>query len=152
MNKLGKLFGIASMLFLVFTQAEAADKKADAVALMDKAIAHFTKVGADQAYKDFSDPKSGFIQGEIYVVVQDMPGNMVHHATNPKLNGKNILGLKDADGREFNKDMVAILQKANDGWVKYKWSNPETKKIGQKESYIKKVNNDLYFIVGYYTD
>lgn len=152
MNKIGKLFGIASMLFLVFTQAEAADKKADAVALMDKAIAHFTKVGADQAYKDFSDPKGGFIQGEIYIVVQDMQANMIHHSTNAKLIGKPMLAAKDADGREFNKDMLAILEKANDGWVKYKWSNPETKKIGQKESYIKKVNKDLYFIVGYYTD
>ncbi len=45
---------------------------------MDKAIAHFNKVGAEQAYKDFSDPKGGFIQGEIYVVVQDMQAKMIH--------------------------------------------------------------------------
>ena len=99
MNKIGKLFGIASMLFLVFTQAEAADKKADAVALMDKAIAHFTKVGAEQAYKDFSDPKGGFMQGEIYVVVQDMKAKMIHHSANAKLIGKDMLAAKDADGR-----------------------------------------------------
>lgn len=150
MSKFGKILGIISVLFLVVTQASAADQKADVTALMDKAIAHFNKVGADQAYKDFSAPSGGFILGGIYVVVQDMKGNMVHHATNPKLNGKNLMGLKDADGKEFNKDMIEGLKKADSLWIKYKWSNPETKKIGQKNSYVHKVTNDLYFIVGYY--
>jgi hypothetical protein len=152
MNKLGKILGIVSMLFLFVTQAQAADKKADVTALMDKAIPHFNKVGADQAYKDFSDPKGGFIQGEIYIVVQDMAGKIVFHSTNPKLIGKDSLALKDADGKEFNKEMIEGLKSADSLWIKYKWSNPETKKIAQKESFVKKVNKDLYFIIGYYVD
>lgn len=152
MTKLAKIIGIFSMLFLVVTQANAADKKADVTALMDKAIAHFNKVGADQAYKDFSDPNGGFIQGEIYIVIQDMTAKIVFHATNPKLIGKDAMGLKDADGKAFNKDMIDGLKTADSLWIKYKWSNPATKKIGQKESFVKKVNGDLYFIVGYYLD
>lgn len=152
MTKLAKIIGVVSMLFLVVGQAQAADKKADVTALMDKAIAHFNKVGADQAYKDFSDPNGGFIQGEIYIVVQNMKADMVFHATNAKLIGKNMMKLKDADGKEFNKEMVEQLKSADSIWIKYKWSNPATKKIGQKESLVKKVTPDLFFIIGYYLD
>lgn len=150
MNRLGKLLGIVAVLFLVVTQAQAADKKAEVMALMDKAIAHFDKVGPDQAYKDFADPKGPYREGEIYIVVQDMQGKIVFHATNPRLIGINSLALKDADGREFNKEMIDGLKKADSLWIKYKWSNPATKKIAQKISFVKKATKDLYFIIGYY--
>ena len=150
MNKIGKLFGIASMLFLVFAQAQAADKKADAVALMDKAIAHFNKVGEEQAFKDLSDPNGGFIQGDMYVIVMDNSGNTVYHAVNPKLINKSVLGLRDADGKEFGKEMFEGLKKADSVWVDYKWSNLATKKIAQKHSFVKRVNKDRIFNIGYF--
>lgn len=150
MKTLAKLIGILCVVAFFGAQAEAADMKAQAVALMDKAITHFKAVGAEQAYKDFSDPKGGFQDGSIYVVVQDLEGNMVHHSTNAKLNGRNVTNLKDADGKLFNVEAVDIIKKSGEGWVQYKWTNPETKKIGQKNSYLKKVADNLYFIVGYY--
>lgn len=150
MKTLAKLIGILSVLLLIGGQADAADQKAQAIALMDKAIAHFKEVGAEQAFKDFSDPKGGYQDGSIYVVVQDMDGNMVHHSTNAKLNGRNVTNLKDADGKLFNVESVETVKKSGEGWVQYKWTNPETKKIGQKNSYLKKVSDTLYFIVGYY--
>ena len=150
MKTLAKIIGVLSVLLIVGSQAQAADMKAQAMALMEKAIAHFNAVGAEQAYKDFSDPKAGFQDGSIYVVVQDMKGNMVHHSTNQKLNGRNVMKLKDADGKMFNVESLDVIKKSGEGWVKYKWSNPETKKIGQKNSFVKKVTDDIYFIVGYY--
>jgi cytochrome c len=152
MNKLGKILSVVSMLFLVATQAQAADKKAEVTDLMDKAIVHFNKVGAEQAFKDFSDPNGGFIVGEIYVVAMDMEGKFVHHSINPKLNGKDGYGLKDADGKNITKDSIDGLKSAESLWITYKWSNPATKKIGQKESLIKKANKDVYFMVGYYVN
>lgn len=150
MTKLVKIVGILSMLFLVVTQAQAADRKAEVAALMDKAIAHFNQVGAEQSYKDFSDPNGGYRDGEIYVVAMNMEGKFIHHSANPKLNGKDGYRIKDADGKDLTKDMIEGLKSADSLWIRYKWSNPATKKIGQKESYVKKVNKDLYFMIGYY--
>ncbi len=149
MKAFAKLLGIVAVAFVMATQAQA-DPKADVTALMDKAIAHFNSVGAEQAYKDFSDANGEFRDGAYYVVVQDMKGNMVHHATLTKLNGKNVLKLKDADGQLFNQVMLENLKGSDSTWIKYKWSNPKTKKIAQKNSYIHKVGSDLIFIIGYY--
>ncbi len=150
MKLFAKFLGILTLVLAVTGQAQAADQKADVVALMDKAVAHFKQVGAEQAFKDFSAPDGGFIVGDIYVVVQDMKGNMIHHATNPKLNGKNLLKLKDADGQLFNQVMLDNLKGKEETWVRYKWSNPKTKKIGQKNSLVRKVTGERIFIIGYY--
>jgi cytochrome c len=150
MKKLARILGILSMALVVVTQANAADRKADVTALMEKAIAHFNQVGAEQAYKDFSNKDGGFIVDDMYVVVQDLKGTMVHHSTLSKLNGRNVMKLKDADGKVFNKDMLDALAGSDNTWVRYKWSNPKTKKIGQKNSYVHKVGSDLIFIIGYY--
>lgn len=115
-----------------------------------KAIAHFNKVGEEQAYKDLSDPTGSFIQGDMYVIVMDNSGNTVHHAVNPKLINKSVLGLRDADGKEFGKEIFEGLKKADSVWVDYKWSNLATKKIAQKHSFVKRVNKDRIFNIGYF--
>ena len=150
MKFFAKFLGVLALALAVTGQAQAADQKAEVTALMDKAVAHFKQVGPEQAFKDFSSADGGFIVGDVYVVVQDLKGNMIHHATNPKLNGKNLLKLKDADGQLFNQVMLDNLKGKDEAWVRYKWSNPKTKKIGQKNSLVRKVTDDRIFIIGYY--
>jgi len=119
---------------------------------MDKAIAHFNKVGAEQAYKDFSDPKGGFIQGEIYVVVQDMQAKIIHTLHQCEADRQGHAGARMRTARNSTRTRSRSFRRRTTAGSSTSGPNPETKKIGQKESYIKKVNNDLYFIVGYYTD
>jgi len=122
--------------------AETASEQA-AKALVKKAIVQIKKVGVDAACKDFAAPKGGFIDGELYVFVQDLNAKMICHAVNPKLNGKDLAELKDADGKYFNKAMVELVKTKGSGWVDYHWVNPTTGTIQEKSSYVEGVEGNL---------
>ena len=121
-------------------QAKAQTEDA-ARALVDKAVAHVMKHGIEAACKDFANPAGGFIKGELYIYVQDMQAKMICHATNPRLNGKDLVDLKDADGKRFSKEMVELVKTKRNGWVNYRWVNPVTKQIEKKSSYVERLHN-----------
>ncbi|MFZ6776312.1 cache domain-containing protein [Undibacterium sp. Ji83W] len=111
--------------------------KAEAIALVDKAVATIQKKGIDEACKDFADPKGDFIHGDLYVFVQDAQMMMVCHAVTPKMNGKDMSQLKDANGKAFVQEMRDVAQSKKPGWVDYVWVNPATKALENKTSYIR---------------
>ena len=85
---------VAMLMAMPAAYAQEADRAA-AIAIADKAVVNIQKKGVEEACKDFADPKGGYIQGEIYVVVQDMQCKMVCHAMLPRMNGKDMVELKD---------------------------------------------------------
>lgn len=140
----------ALMLLAAMSAARAQEATKEAVkAMVIKAVADVEKRGIDTACKDFADPKGGFISGEIYIFVQDLNAKMICHATNPRLNGKDLLDLKDADDKAFNKEMVDIAKSKGSGWVDYRWVNPVSKQIQPKSSYIQRTG-DLMVGAGMY--
>jgi signal transduction histidine kinase len=124
--------------------------KADAIALVDKAVANIQKKGVEEACKDFADPKGGYMQGELYVFVQESNGMMTCHSANPKMNGKNMTGLKDANGKMFVKEMTDLAMADKTGWVDYTWVNPVTKALEPKTSYVRKATDKYFAGVGIY--
>ena len=64
--------------------------------------------------------------------------------------GKNVIELRDIDGKYLIKEFIEVTNTKGKGWVDYKWPNPITKVIQQKSSYVEKVDNDLIFGVGIY--
>ena len=76
--RLSTLIGVSAALVASIGAAHAAVSNKDAaVALVQKAVAHAKKNGVDAACKDFADPAGTFIQGELYVFVQDMPASIL---------------------------------------------------------------------------
>ncbi|NVM74391.1 signal transduction histidine kinase [Duganella sp. SG902] len=126
-------------------------ERAAAMALADKAVANIQKKGVEEACKDFVDPKAGYIQGDVYVVVQDMQCKMVCHATIPRMNGKDMIELKDANGKYFTKDMRAVAMSGKPGWVDYVWPNPTSKVLEPKSAYVRKADDKYMVSVGIYT-
>lgn len=124
--------------------------KTDAIALVDKAVANIQKKGIEEACKDFADPKGGFIQGDLYVFVQDAQMMMVCHATTPRMNGKDMSQLKDADGKQFVQQMREVAQSKKPGWVDYVWVNPVTKALENKTSYIRQAEDKYTVGAGIY--
>jgi signal transduction histidine kinase len=88
-------------------------------------------------------------QVNLYPFIYDMSGKCVAHGARPALIGKNLIDLKDQDGKFLIREMVAISKGPGRGWVDYKWPNPLTNKIEDKSSYIEKMGD--YFVgVGVY--
>jgi signal transduction histidine kinase len=111
---------------------------AEAEALVKKAIAFIKANGKDKAFAEFGNPKGQFTMKDLYIFVYDMNGKVLAHGQNPKMVGKEMIDMKDADGKEFVKERVEIAKSKGKGWQDYKFTNPQTKQIEPKSSYIEK--------------
>jgi cytochrome c len=114
----------------------------DAKALAVKAADYLKAVGPDKALPDFSAKEGPWHDRDLYVTVQDSKGVMVAHGTNPGLVGRNVLELKDVDGKPFNHDVQAVKDTE---WISYKWQNPMTKTVETKKQYTIRVGD---YIIG----
>jgi hypothetical protein len=121
----------------------------EAQAMVDKAVKLLAAEGSDKAFQAFDDPNGGFVDRDLYVFVINPEGVTVAHGANKALIGKSLLNLKDANGKAFIQEMLALGKDKGEGWVDYQWPNPTTKKVEPKSSYIKKVG-DLIVGVGIY--
>jgi signal transduction histidine kinase len=116
--------------------------------MVKKAVASVQANGKDKALAQFNDPKGEFVKGEFYIFALDMNGVTVANGGNQKLVGKNLSEMKDADGKFFQKEFLRVGS-AGGGWVDYKWTNPETTKIGDKSAYVEKAG-DIVLGCGFY--
>jgi cytochrome c len=123
--------------------------KEEATALIQKAIAFYKTNGKEKAYPQFNNKSGPFVDRDLYVYVVDTGGHVMAHGTNPKLIGKNLMQLKDADGKLFVMEIVEMIKAKKTGWVDYKWTNPVTKQIEQKTTLVEPVG-DIGFAVGIY--
>lgn len=140
------LVGVASPA----TAASEFGTKDEAVAMVKRVLAEFNKEGADATFKAVSDKSvKAFHDRDLYAFIYDMSGKCVAHGARPALIGKNLIDLKDQDGKFLIREMVTISKGPGSGWVDYKWPNPLTNKIEDKSSYVEKMGS--YFVgVGIY--
>lgn len=117
---------------------EARATKAEAEKMVKKAVEHLKKVGADVAYKDFTAPSKTFTDVDLYIVVYDLNGKCLAHGQNEKQVGKDLLGLKDPDGKAFVQERVELAKSKGKFWQDYKFTDPVTKKVLPKEMYCEK--------------
>jgi cytochrome c len=122
--------------------------EAEAVAMVKSAIRHYDKHGREKSMADFSRSPGPFVAGDLYVTVYDMKGNALAH-TNPKMIGKNLIDLRDSDGKSIVRERVEAAQKQPSGWQDYKFYNPVTKRIEPKHMYWEK-RDGLIFACGVY--
>lgn len=120
-----------------------------AKAMVEEAAAFVKANGVEKALAEFNNPKGNFVRGDLYIFALDFTGLTLAHGANQKLVGKNLSEVKDADGKLFMKAMIELAKTKGKGWVEYKWTNPESKKIEPKASYLISVG-DLFLGCGAY--
>ena len=74
--------------------------------------------------------------GQEYFWINDQNPVMVMHPTNPKLEGQNLSGFKDPDGKALFNEMVAISKNQGAGQVNYRWPKPGASDPVPKVSYV----------------
>jgi signal transduction histidine kinase len=111
---------------------------------------HIKTVGREKAMADFNAGVDGFKSGELYVMVYDHTGMNFAHGGNPKLVGKNLIELKDAEGKLIVKGLLDTAAGGKSGWFDYKWPNPVTKAVEAKSTYVENASGDLVVGVGIY--
>ena len=133
--------------FLVLPLVPQADEYAttkDAELMVHKAVQFLRKEGREKALAEFSDPKGRFAYRDLYIMVYDMNGKCVAHGFNQKMIGKDLIEMKDPDGKYYVKERVEIAKTKGKGLQNYKFTNPESKKIDDKTAYIEKYDNYIF--------
>ncbi len=112
----------------------------EAKTMVEKATAFMKANGKERSFKEFTEG-THFKKDDLYVFVVDIKGIVLAHGGNPTLVGKDMSGIKDADGKLFIKDMIDGANAKGSGWSDYKWTNPVKKKIDPKATYFQKVDD-----------
>jgi cytochrome c len=107
----------------------------EAKALVKKAVVFIKEVGKDKALAEFNNQKGKFVYKDLYVWATALDGTNLSHPFTPSLIGKNMMNLKDADGKLFVKERIEMLKTKPSGTIQYRWTNHQTKKVEKKEAY-----------------
>jgi cytochrome c len=137
---------LAFLCALTFSApALAADRgtREEAVAMVKKAAAYLKDNGREKAFAEFNKQPGSFRDRDLYVFVMEMNGLEVMNGNNPKLVGKNLLELKDANGKMMVKEFIDVAKNKGSGWVDYAWPSPVKGEIEHKSTYVEKVGDVL---------
>jgi signal transduction histidine kinase len=148
-----KIAGLAAALLLslfAFNASAVADRatEAEAEAMVKKAIVEYDKVGKDKALAEFQQQSGRFVDRDLYITVYTMDGIALSHI-NPKMVGKNMMELRDADGKYHIRERLEAAKTGTSGWQDFKFYNPVSKKIEPKRMYWEK-HDGVVFACGAY--
>lgn len=116
---------------------------AEATALVKKGIAFIKANGKDKGYAEISNKQGAFVDRDLYLAVYALDGTVRAHGANDKMVGKNLIELKDVDGKPFVKERVEMAQSKPTFWQDYKFTNPVSKKIEAKSMYCEKLDDTV---------
>lgn len=114
--------------------AEAATAK-EAEAMVKKGSAFIKANGKDKGFVEISNKQGQFVDRDLYLTIYRLDGTVMAHGANEKMIGRNLLELKDIDGKEFVKERMALAKTKSSFWQDYKFTNPVTKKVEPKSMY-----------------
>jgi signal transduction histidine kinase len=101
------------------------------------------------AFPLFHDPTGPFIAKDAYIFVFDRKGIDLVNPGFPNLEGRNLLDLKDIQGKQLIREMFKVVQTSGSGWVDYMWPKPGESVSTQKSAYVSKAKmGDQWVLVG----
>src|SRR5271157_1344125 len=77
-----------------------------AEAMVKKGVAFIKSNGKEKGYAEITSKQSQFRDRDLYLVVYGLDGMVWAHGANEKMVGKNLIDLRDIDGKEFVKERV----------------------------------------------
>ena len=113
----------------------------EATAMVKKGVSFIKANGKDKGHAEISSKDSQFKKDDLYLVVYGLDGTVRAHGANEKMIGKNLIELKDIDGKLFVKERVDLAQSKGTFWQDYKFTNPVSKKIEPKAMYCEKLDD-----------
>ncbi|WP_291013851.1 cache domain-containing protein [Hydrogenophaga sp.] len=132
---------LASLVSVVSAHAMAAATADDATDMVKKGVSFIKANGGEKGHAEISNKEGQFRKDDLYLVVYGLDGTVRAHGANQKMVGKNLIELKDIDGKPFVKERVELAKAKGTFWQDYKFTNPVTKKIEPKSMYCEKLDD-----------
>jgi signal transduction histidine kinase len=107
----------------------------------------------EQALGEFAQKDSKWLNEDYYLFVYALDGTCIFHPITPDLIGKNVIDLRDMNGKPIIRQITDVGRKPeNDasGWVFYLWQNQTQLTPTWKSTYVRKVVglNGQTYVVG----
>lgn len=134
---------VGSLIAASATAKEGNSTAAEATAMVKKGVAFVKASGKDKGYAEITNKAGQFIDRDLYLVVYGLDGTVRAHGANDKMVGKNLIDLKDVDGKPFVKERVEMAAAKATFWQDYKFTNPTTRKIEPKSMYCEKLEDSV---------
>ena len=131
------------------TKTEEFGSAKDARALVSRGVASMKKVGAQKTYEEINAKAPGWVDRDLYLTVYDLEGKCLAQGANPKMVGKDLIDLRDADGKPFIKERIDLAREKSSFWQDYKWTDPVTRKLMAKTTYCER-QAEIILCVGVY--
>lgn len=141
-----KRIAMMTGLMLALVQASVAKDEfataKEAEAMVGKAVTAI-KGNAQKTFDEITKKDSKWVDRDLYVVVYETSGKVSAHGANDKMVGKDLIELKDPDGKAFVKERVDLAKSKGKFWQDYKFSDPITKKALPKQAYCEKLDEHI---------
>jgi signal transduction histidine kinase len=134
---------LAAAVSLAGASSFANATKDDAVSMVKKGVAFIKANGKDKGYAEIGNKQGQFVHDDLYLTVYGMDGTVRAHGANAKMVGKNLIDLKDIDGKPFVKERVEMAAAKPTFWQDYKFTNPVSKKIEPKSAYCERLDDEI---------
>ena len=115
----------------------------EAEAMVKKGVAFVKASGKDKGYAEITSKQSQFKDRDLYLVVYGLDGKVLAHGANEKMVGRNLIDLKDVDGKEFVRERTELGKAKPSFWQDYKFTNPVTKKVEPKQMYCERLDDTV---------
>jgi signal transduction histidine kinase len=126
------------------------ESREDLVAFAEGARIFALNASKEEAIKTFNDINSSYVEANRYIIAYDYAGNCLVHPILPELIGKNRIDVRDPNGVEQVRDMIAIAQNG-EGFTYYLYPDPaKNMTLGLKLSYVAKVDDTWWLGTGIY--
>ena len=140
------LIGVASYQVVVYRDGLWADRRHELTVLVEAASSIVNaeyaaaqsgqeSVEAAQANAEKQLARLRYGAGD-YVWINDMQSRMVMHPIKPELNGQDLAGFKDPNGKALFVEMTDVVRQSGSGFVGYEWAKPGKDKPQPKLSYV----------------
>lgn len=107
------------------------------VDLVNNAVA-LVEAKGEKAFPAFRDVTSSYVVKDAYIFVIDRNGVEFVNPAFPNLEGRNLLDLKDTNGKEIVREALQLVQNKEHGWIDYMWPKPGDSTSTQKSTYVSK--------------
>jgi cytochrome c len=114
-----------------------------AEAMVKKGVAFIKTNGIEKGYAEISNKQGQFIDRDLYLVVYQLDGKVLAHGANEKMIGRDLIELKDVDGKEFVRERVELGKARASFWQDYKFTNPVTRKTEPKTMYCERLDKTV---------
>ena len=151
--RLSLAIAAAMMIFAatpIAAHAEERGTRDEAIAMTNDVVKMYKESGEEATFKAVTDKK--FVNKDLYPFIYSNDGVVLAHGQKPAMVGTNRLNATDqlVDGKKYVQEFVALSKAGKSGWVSYKFLDPMTKEVKDKESYVVPLNDKAFVGVGVY--